>query len=130
MATLTCNGRETTITTAASLTDAIEQVQSIPQIEVWLSMSNEGPYLCLLRNHDHAVLLYLADSDDAGSVSGIAGEDDDTAPTISYRLPDGQHEDYPQSWCVPLPHCWQALTDFLTQGLKKSAPVLDPPDDV
>ena len=51
---------------------------------------------------------YLREFGDSGFVS--VGEKADGS--VSYTLGNGQVDDYPRSWCIPLEKCYQALAFF------------------
>jgi hypothetical protein len=82
------------------------------EFELWLSVV-EGPSLCMLRNGDHAFLMYLRFPGDSGFVSGGGA---DIGAHVQYKLSTGQIDEYPQSWCVPVEQCFKALAYFFVNG--------------
>jgi len=86
-----------------------------PQFELWLNMPG-GPALCMLRNARNAWLMYLRHAEDAGlATSG----DIRRLGVVSYRLSNGQVDEYPASWCVDVADCYKALAYFfVNEGLR------------
>lgn len=65
--------------------------------------------MCMLRNGGHAFLMYLRFPGDSGFVS-VGDANDETL--VRYTLSNGQIDEYPQSWCVPVEQCFKALAAF------------------
>lgn len=63
----------------------------------------------MLRNGDHAWLMYLHFNGDGGVVSN--GDQREQGNCI-YTLSNGQTDEYPLSWCVNLAECYRALAHF------------------
>jgi hypothetical protein len=65
--------------------------------------------MTMLRNGDHAWLMYLRYNGD----SGIVSHGDPHVPgTCSYTLSNGQVDEYPLSWCIGVDRCLKAITCF------------------
>jgi hypothetical protein len=80
--------------------------------ELWLS-KGDGPSICMLRNKEHAFLMYLRFPGDAGFTSvGSSG----SAEPVAYTLSNGQVDEYPISWCVPVAQCFEALAFFFSSA--------------
>jgi hypothetical protein len=63
----------------------------------------------MLRNGKHAFLMYLRVSGDSGFVSVGSSEQD---VPVQYRLSNGQVDEYPNAWCLPVEQCYKALAYF------------------
>jgi hypothetical protein len=102
------NGSEEDISSIEGLGLALDRYDGHAEFELWLSVV-EGPSMCMLRNGQHAFLMYLRFPGDSGLVSG----DGANAETqVQYKLSNGQIDEYPQSWCVPVELCFKALAYF------------------
>ena len=63
----------------------------------------------MLRNGEHAWLMYLRSSGDDGFVT--KGEDHG-GQLVAYRLASGQVDEHPLSWCIDLEQCYKAIAYF------------------
>jgi hypothetical protein len=63
----------------------------------------------MLRNGDNAWLMYLRFEGDSGSVTHGPHHGDETC---AYTLANGQVDEYPRSWCVPIEQCYEAIAHF------------------
>lgn len=92
-AVLSCHGDVMCISSIADLDAGLDRLEATPEAEVWLNCP-DGPAICVLRNRNDAVLLYLARQGDAGCTSiGQAGR----SGTVQFRLANGQVDEYPGS---------------------------------
>lgn len=108
LATVSFNGVEEAISTVEALQAAIDRFDEQERFELWVSGS-EGPSLCMLRNGEHAFLMYLRFPGDSGFVSnGTAAAEG----AVEYRLSNGQLDEFPASWCIPVEQCYKALVHF------------------
>ena len=95
---------------------ALDRYDGVARFELWLSQVPEGPSLCMLRNGEHAFLMYLRFREDSGFVSQGASAMEDEA---EYVLSNGQVDVYPMAWCIPVEQCYQALAYFfVNDGLR------------
>lgn len=78
------------------------------QFELWISAPG-GQSISMLRNGDNAWLMYLRFDGDTGSVTQGAQPTDGTCV---YTLANGQMDEYPLSWCIPIEQCYEAITYF------------------
>jgi hypothetical protein len=107
------NGAEEKIRTVESLGIALDRFDKQHRFELWASLS-EGSSLCMLRNGEHAFLIYLRFPGDSGFVSGgkVAADS-----VIEYQLSNGQLDEYPASWCISTEQCYKAIAYFfVNQG--------------
>lgn len=94
---------------------ALDNFDVEPQFELWLK-EPKGPAVCMLRNGVNAWLMYLRHEGDSGFTSlGDAQRSD----AVNYRLSNGQTDEYPAAWCVPVEQCYKALAYFfVNSGLR------------
>ena len=108
MVSIAFNGAQEDIRTVESLGLALDRFDGQQKFELWASES-EGPSLCMLRNGEHAFLMYLRFHGDPGFVSSGEGT---AQGVVEYRLSNGQVDEYPASWCVPKEKCYKAVAYF------------------
>jgi immunity protein Imm1 of predicted polymorphic toxin system len=83
--------------------------------EVWLK-SDSGASMCMLRNGDRAWLMFLRDSDgDPGLSSRNPGLAKDKSST-RFLLSNGQMDEYPTSWTLPIDVACRAMEAFFSTG--------------
>lgn len=87
---------------------ALDEADQSIQFELWLNAS-AGPAICMLRNAEHAWLMYLPNEGESGFTS--IG-DPQRKDSVAYCLSNGQIDEYPGSWCIPLETCYAALIFF------------------
>lgn len=63
----------------------------------------------MLRNGHWAWLMYMAEPGDAGFRSE---GDASLGGTASYTLSNGQVDEYPLAWCIPVEDCYKAVAYF------------------
>jgi hypothetical protein len=113
--TISFNGADEDICSIEALGAALDRFDMQEKFELWVS-ENEGPSLCMLRNGEHAFLMYLRFSGDSGFVSiGEAAADS----TVEYPLSNGQRDEYPASWCIPVEQCYKAVAYFFVNEGKR-----------
>lgn len=82
------------------------------RFELWLK-TDHGPMISMLRNEANAFLMYLRAEGDAGFTSRSA---QDRSGTATFRLSNGQEDEYPLSWCVDIAECYKALVHFFSHN--------------
>ena len=83
--------------------------------EIW-ERRPDGRALCALIHGDQGWLMYLREPGDSGFSSrnlDYAGPED---ATIDYVLSNGQRDEYPASWALPLRVVERALAHFRKTG--------------
>lgn len=69
--------------------------------------------MCMLRNGERGWLMYLHICGDGGLVTkGDQGEQG----TYTYKLSNGQIDEYPLSWCINLEQCYKAIAHFFVNN--------------
>jgi hypothetical protein len=68
-----------------------------------------GPSMTMLRNREYAWLMYLDVPGDSGFVSN---GDQQLVGSCSYKLSNGQLDEYPLKWCIDIALCWKAIEYF------------------
>jgi hypothetical protein len=105
---ITFNGVDRPFASIEEFGLALDRFDLEPRFELWISR-NDGPSLTMLRNGDHALLMYLRFDGDSGVVSK---GDQQKRGVCSYVLSNGQIDEYPLSWCVNLEECYKAFAYF------------------
>lgn len=100
------------VASRADLASLLANLEDRAGFELWI-YARAGPSMCLLRNDQNAWLMYLRFEGDSGFTS-IGDETLDGMAT--FELSNGQIDEYPLSWCVPLPQAWQAIEQFFVDG--------------
>ncbi|MEK7950795.1 Imm1 family immunity protein [Luteolibacter soli] len=86
-----------------------------PFLELWATAPPDRS-LCALISGDVGWLMFLRENGDAGfstrnpDYSGSADE------FIDYQLENGQHDQYPASWALPVSEVQRALEHFITHA--------------
>lgn len=83
--------------------------------EVW-ERKPDGPVLCALINRDVGWLMYLSEPGDSGWSSRNADYAGPEDAVIEYRLSNGQLDEYPAAWALPLATVERALEHFRNTG--------------
>lgn len=102
------NGRIEPINSIEELSVALDRFDAELRFELWISIP-EGPSIAMLRNGDHAWLMYLREPGDSG-LRSIGNEA--ALGNERYLLSNGQMDEYPLAWCIPLEECYRALAYF------------------
>jgi hypothetical protein len=116
------NDQELSIATVSDLHQHLEQVRQQQFSEIWLITDDAGPSLTILVNGIHAWLMYLYNQEDAsGSISRNPYYSGSTEATMQFFLSNGQREEYPIAWTLPLEDAFKACEYFLlNQGDRSS----------
>ena len=119
---LVINGREGEVASVADVRPYWDAVRQQQFSEVWLRAADEGPALAMLVNEQDAWLMYLGQDEDIGFSSRnpeYAGPPD---AHLDFVLGNGQRDDYPAAWVLPLEHALAACEYFLrTRGGRSPA---------
>lgn len=113
---LNLHGEARAVDSIVALEQMLQEARTLAQCELWLTLATDaeqGPALCMLRNGGNAWLMYLSGQDD---LSFHSLGDDEAEGVCSYLLANGQVDEYPESWCVDVEHCQQAVVAFFTTG--------------
>src|SRR5579871_6190915 len=134
---LTINGHRSQIASVADLRQRLAPFASQQFREIWLSMDAGGPSLCALMNANVGWLMYLRhDQGDSGfSSRNPMYDESDTlgglvfdgrygtvkhVSVITYRLSNGQEDDFPASWALPELDIMRALEYFIQHEHRRS----------
>src|SRR5215475_7936569 len=99
------NGEDQPIASIEELGLALDRFDLTPLFELWIA-TGEGPSMLMLRNADHAWLMYLRYEGDSGFVTQ---GDQTRSGFCKYELSNGQIDEYPLSWCIELEQCYKAI---------------------
>ena len=83
--------------------------------EVWLE-SPDGSSLCALINGELGWLMYLREPGDAGFSSRNPAYAGDPNAVVEYRLSNGQRDEYPRAWALPVSVVEDAMNYFRQNG--------------
>jgi len=72
--------------------------------------------MCALINGDQGWLMYLREPGDSGFSSRNPDYAGPADATIDYLLSNGQRDEYPASWALPLEVVERALEHFVATG--------------
>ncbi|MGO4158103.1 hypothetical protein [Cupriavidus sp. YAF13] len=102
------NGHTEDIASLEELRHALGRFDDVPQFELWVSVP-DGPSICMLRNCEHAWLMYLRHEGDSGFTSiGEASQ----LGNEKYILSNGQKDEYPVAWCIEVEQCYKVIAYF------------------
>jgi hypothetical protein len=104
---ITFNGTELSIASIEELGSFLDELDLEERFEFWIS-AEEGPSMCMLRDGERGWLMYLHFDGD----SGLVTKGPDRQGTGTYKLSNGQIDEYPLSWCVELEQCYKAIAYF------------------
>jgi hypothetical protein len=106
------------ITSVEELRQQLERVRQQQFSEVWLDIGDEGPALAMLVNGPHAWLMYLRDRQgDPGFSSRNPHYIGSAQATMQFLLSNGEMDEYPVAWTLPLEEAFAAFEYFLlSQG--------------
>jgi hypothetical protein len=79
--------------------------------EIWLEVE-DGQAMCALINGDKGWLMYLRDFEDAGFSSRNPNYNGDPEAVLEFYLNNGQRDEYPLSWILPIEELEIALEYF------------------
>jgi hypothetical protein len=116
--TLVINGQEQSVTSRDHLRELLASVRKLDFAEVWLDKANGGAQ-CLLKNQDRAWLMFLRHKD--GDAGFSSHNPDYTGPQdamVEFQLSNGQGDEYPAAWCLPLETALRAVEHFFIYGEK------------
>lgn len=102
------NGETAPICDDSTLQGLIAKLEGLQEFELWINLE-DGPSLTMLRNKGRAWLMYLRCSEDSGFHSQGPSQDGFT----SFKLTNGQDDEYPNSWCIDLATCLEAIAAFV-----------------
>ena len=88
------------------------QLQSADQ-EIWLSGHGSTSF-CILSNGELAFMMYLRYDGDSGFSSRSSSQPSDAM--VAFKLANGQMDEYPAGWLVPLELAWKVATEYFQTG--------------
>ena len=109
---ITFNRTTLSVTSIEELSSALDRFDLEQQFELWISVQN-GPTLAMLRNLDHASLMYLRFNGDS---SVVTKGNRDKQGACAYTLANGEVSELPVSWCIDLEQCYKAITYFFVNN--------------
>ncbi len=118
--TLLFNGERWPCHTMEELGYALGDFEVVSMFELWLKAKG-GPAIGMLRHDAHAWLMYLRHEKDSGyfSIGELQRQGYE-----SYRLSNGQMDDYPLARCLPLEDCFKAIAYFFVNDGERPDSIL------
>jgi hypothetical protein len=111
---LIINNQESIIATAGDMERACDAVRQRYFSEVWLEVSDNGPSLAMFVNGKDTLLMYLPGN---GVVLGFTSRNPAYTGVpdarIEFMLANGQMDEYPAQWTVPLSVGCAVCRDFI-----------------
>jgi hypothetical protein len=114
---LRLNDQKLDVTTVEKLGAALDVADEDKVFELWASTPT-GAAMSMLRNGSSAWLMYLREPGDTGFRSS---GDKNRQGVATYRLSNGQVDEYPLSWCIDVEQCYKAIAYFCVNGGAKPA---------
>ncbi len=122
---LRLNDEEHQVTSVDTLRTRWTHVHGRQFSELWLEAGDTGPFLGALVNGDAALLIYLRNNEgDPGFSSRnphFSGSEDEL---IEFVLDNGQQDEHPAAWVVPLDEAQRACEYFLQSGGERAPEIV------
>jgi immunity protein Imm1 of predicted polymorphic toxin system len=90
------------------LNEALARFDDEPNFDLWVSTPG-GPMINMMRSGPDAFLMYLRFAEDTGFTSRSRVT---RVGTTSFRLANGQVDEFPLAWCIDRELCYKAITHF------------------
>ncbi len=105
---VTFNNTDYSIGSLEQLSIALARFNQHPDFELWLN-KREGPALGMLRNREHAFLLYVPELGHHGYLSCGAASSE---TYIVFTFADGYVGPFSIKRCIPIEQCYEAVKYF------------------
>lgn len=117
VALLMVDGEAVETETPSELRPHVEALELRGVSEVWIELGEESePCLCILVSEELGWLMYLREVEDPGFSSRNPAYEGPSDAMRSFRLSNGQVDEYPVAWCFPLDVLKAASLVFLETG--------------
>ncbi len=110
---LAVNNQRFEVTSREELREALAWFTQEQFREIWLHAPDDFPAISALANGTSGWLMYLREAGDAGFSSRNPAYDGKLSARLSYRLSNGQIDEYPASWAIPEVELFEALAYFV-----------------
>jgi hypothetical protein len=107
------NDQSFEVTSRDQLREALARVAQEDFREIRLNAPGDFPALSALANKNGGWLMYLREDGDAGFSSRNPAYHGKSSERLSYRLSNGQIDEYPASWALPEGELFEALAYFV-----------------
>ena len=98
----------------------IRQASLASDLEVWLN-HHDGAALCALMNANGGWLMFLREPGDPGFSSRNSAMDLNEDAKETYRLANGQEDEYPRHWTFSRSSVFDALREFFRTGQRPAS---------
>lgn len=99
--TLAVNGVEYSISGHADLQQHLAVFPNDGHSELWLTLP-DGSFISALINRDRALVIFGRHDGDPGLSSRSRDTSPDQAQELEFSLSNGQRDEYPLSWTIPI----------------------------
>ena len=82
--------------------------------EIWVTNETDDQALCALINGENGWLMYLREEGDAGFSSRNPDYAGPEEATMGFPLSNGQCDEYPMAWVLPVDQVYAAIEYFKT----------------
>lgn len=107
---LSIDNRTFSVASSEELEEHLQSLGLREMAEIWIS-EPDGPALCLLKNKELALLMFLEEPGDPGSTSRSEALVRSREP-VELRLANGQIDEVPAHWLIPCEMAYRALEYF------------------
>ncbi len=115
MIEVTLNDRTLDAASIEQLGVTLDEIDAKQKFELWISVPF-GSCMTMLRNGEDAWLMYLREPGDSGFRSS---GDPSRSGLRSFRLANGQDDEFPLAWCIDIEQCYKAVAYFYVNDGEK-----------
>lgn len=109
---LQLNKAEYEIDTVDELSIVLDKIDLSEYVEAWIE-STDGKSLCVLKNDEFILLMYLRFPGDVGFVSGAQ---ENGSKMIEFHMANGQVDEFPHSWCICRESVYKSISYFFVNA--------------
>ena len=106
--TVIFNDEHKDLSSIDDLNEALTGFDDELNFDLWVSIT-DGPMINMMRSGPDAFLMYLRFAEDTGFTSRSHCS---RVGTASFRLANGQGDEFPLAWCIDRAQCYKAIVHF------------------